>query len=1143
MSKPDSPRFAPVARVLAAAFLTAGLLSCLSLVASRPSQPRVATAADGGYVLDATWPLPAAPALPLDLALGPDGTLYVADGGHNSVKVFRDDGALLAEWSFAPDYEVLVPLTLAVDAGRSLVHVLWASYGIQDDQLTYQGLRLDTRRLDGSPTRPLRALTGIGRPTDMVIAPANGDLLISADNQVHRVRADSTWRVGGFDLGGVAGDLIQLGALADGRIAVVRPLDSKVRLVTVEGIPAGLLDTQGLTPVATAGSLDGGLQLLVTGGDPNDPGAPGLLAFDAAGQRTSTRSLASLGMPALGNSTWPWSLAVARSGMAVTAGTRQFQTLRFDASNTPRFSLTGSPVRARFQAEAAQSGRPAPLAMDAVAGGGLMVLDGYDDRLVGFSATGQSRVLGAVPTDALDLSAGEGGQVYLTTRQGQLLRLGFGDTAIPDWSVPCRCDLGGRVTSNDLAVYVSQPRTGEVGVFNTDDGQRLRPYKLPDSAGLWPADIATGAAGLLYTADMISAQVQAWRRAESPDGVWQAGLLGGPRRVATGQWDGQDLVAALLADGYVELHDARSGRLLSRWQPAVEGVPMDLTDLALGSEGTVYVADGAARAVRVYRPGIDINPTIEPQPSASPTPSDLACVIRGNRAAAPVEVVLGATTSVTLSLSADCPNSSRVLGADIVLIIDRSSSMKGAKLSAAVEAARGFVELLDLRYHRVGLVSFSGEATLDLPLSSDAGQMVDALNKLGAGGETDIAASVIAARRHLEAEGRSEALPVIVLLTDGQVGSASDPRQPAREARSWGILFYTIGLGSDVARDLLVDIAGEPSRAFLAPALSELFPIYRQILRQVLSSLAGSLILTEPMVPGLDLLPGSARPPGLEGDQALQWSRTLLPRTGITLGYRLLALREGCRALSDHSRAEYTDADGVRRSFAFPVPTLCVVTPSPTPSPTPTSTPTLTATASPTGEPRPIFLPLLNGCRAASNPVDVVVLLDMSSSMAGSKFSEAKSAARSFFDLLDLRRDQGAVIGFSAVPVLASGLTQDVATLQAAVDGLTLGSGTRIDRALQAAVGELLGPRRRPGNQGVIVLLSDGAHSGTAVELRRAVIEARSLGAILYAIGFGPDANRAELASIAGAERTYVAADGTALQRIYREIASSIPCR
>lgn len=375
------------------------------------------------------------------------------------------------------------------------------------------------------------------------------------------------------------------------------------------------------------------------------------------------------------------------------------------------------------------------------------------------------------------------------------------------------------------------------------------------------------------------------------------------------------------------------------------------------------------------------------------------------------------------------------------------------------------------------------------------------------------------------------------------MGSAADPRSPARKARSWGILFYTIGLGDDAARDLLVDIAGDPSRAFMAPAVAELFPIYRQILRQVLSSLAGSLILSEPMVPGLDLLPGQARPAALESDQGLQWSRTLLPRTGITLTYQIMALREGCRPLNNASRAEYTDADGIRRSFAFPVPTLCVVTPTPSPSPSPTSTPSATPTASPSPHPRPVFLPLLNGCRASANPVDVVVLLDSSSSMTGEKFTDAKSAARTFVELLDLRRDQAAVIGFSAGPTLASGLSQDLRALQAAIDTLSLGSGTRIDRALRAAVGELLGPRRRPGNQGVIVLLSDGAHSGTAADLQHATNEARSLGAVIYAIGFGPDANRAELVSIAGAERTFVAIDGAALKRIYRDIASSIPCR
>lgn len=381
MPKPDRIRHA-----FAAASFTVLLSVSLTALTGREASTRSAAAGDsGGYVSDATWPLPAAPALPVNLALGPDGSLYVADGRHNSVKVFGGDGQLQSEWAFEADTEVLVPMTVAVDAARSWVHVLWASYLRQGNALVLQGLRLDTRQLDGRPTRPLRALSGIGLPSDMVVSPGSGDLLISAGNQIHRVRPDSSWRIGGFDAGVVApGADIRLAALADGRVAVIHPSDHKVRLFTVD-IPAGSLDAQTLVPVAAAGALDGGIAVLVAGADANDPGGPGLLTFDAAGQLKATRSLASLGMPALGNVSWPWSLALSQSGMALTTGSRQFQTLGYDDRLALRFLLTGSPLRASFSPQAVEHGPQPQLALDRNAAGDLMVLDGLDGRLLSFS--------------------------------------------------------------------------------------------------------------------------------------------------------------------------------------------------------------------------------------------------------------------------------------------------------------------------------------------------------------------------------------------------------------------------------------------------------------------------------------------------------------------------------------------------------------------------------------------------------------------------------------------------------------------------------------------------------------------------------------------------------------------------------------
>lgn len=1096
------------------------------------------------FVLEATWPLPAAPGRPLDLALDGEGRIYAVDASHHSVKVFDASGRLQAEWAFAADEEVLVPQAVLVDDLRSLIHVLWGSHALGDAGLVFQGLRLDSRRPDGSQTRPLRALSGIGSVEDAAFQAASNELVLWSDGQIRRLRADSTWQVGSFAAPTGSG-LGRLAALADGRIGLFHAGDGRIDLVTPEGIPAGRVNLAGLRALAADGLPGGGLGMTLGGSDPNDPSALGYLTVDAQGNRTDSRTLGQLGMPATSAFDWPWALAVGGKGMALTAGGRQYQTLRYDGAGARLFALAGGPVQPKPVVTPIDRSGEAAMGLAADGEGGLVVFDGADSRWLAFAASGRAEVLNAAPEGTLDFSLGEEGTAYVATRQGDLLRIGLRDDAAPRWQLPCRCDLGGRLSSNALAVYVSRPRDQEVAVFSAEDGLRLRPYQLPDGGGLWPADLAVGDGGLLFTADQVGGTVQAWQRTEAPDGLWQAGLLAGPRRLATGLWDGRQVVAALLADASVELHEALSGKLLARWTPDLAGGELQLSDLALGRDGTVYLADPAAKAIRVYAPSAGLPSTAEPppQPSASPTPSRLACSLRGDRRTSEEPVVLGASAAVTLSLAADCPNSSRVLGADILLVIDRSRSMQGAKLQAAANAARSFVELLDLRYHRAGVVSFSGEARLDAPLSQDAGILIDALRTLEAGGETDMAAALDAARLQLEQAGRPEALPVIILLTDGQVSGASDPRPVAAAARAAGMVIYSIGLGSDAARPLMEAIAGEASRVFMAPAPPELYPIYRQILRQVLSSLAGALVLSEPMVTGLGLIPGSARPRALEAEDRLQWSRTLLPQAGISLTYQLLALAPGCRPLSAESRADYTDADGVRRSFAFPVPTLCVITPTPTPSPSPSPTATASPSASPTGIPRPIYLPVLNGCRPSANPVDVVLLLDSSSSMAGAKLEQAKSAARGFLAMLDLRRDQAAVIGFSGAPTLAAGLGQDLALLERAVGGLALGSGTRIDRALQAGVGELLGPRRRPGNQGVLVLLSDGAHSGTPAELRRAVAEARSLGALIYAIGFGADADAAELAAIAGPERSFLAGDGAALLRVYREIASAIPCR
>ena len=236
----------------------------------------------------------------------------------------------------------------------------------------------------------------------------------------------------------------------------------------------------------------------------------------------------------------------------------------------------------------------------------------------------------------------------------------------------------------------------------------------------------------------------------------------------------------------------------------------------------------------------------------------------------------------------------------------------------------------------------------------------------------------------------------------------------------------------------------------------------------------------------------------------------------------------------------FITADGERRSFEFPVPTVCAITATPTP----TASPTLVATATPV--PAPIHLPVLyrNGCLPGKAHADVVLLVDTSSSMAGDKLGMAQAAATLFVGMLDFPRDQVAVVGFSEEPEVAVGLTRDLPAAEAAIAGLRLRSGTRIDQALWEAGRLLRGAARDARNRAVVVLMTDGGHAGRRADALDVASEVRGMPATIYAIGLGGDADRELLTEVAGHPgRYYYAPTERDLAEIYRQIAVSIPCR
>jgi len=252
---------------------------------------------------------------------------------------------------------------------------------------------------------------------------------------------------------------------------------------------------------------------------------------------------------------------------------------------------------------------------------------------------------------------------------------------------------------------------------------------------------------------------------------------------------------------------------------------------------------------------------------------------------------------------------------------------------------------------------------------------------------------------------------------------------------------------------------------------------------------------------------------------------------------------------------------------ATPLPThTATATPTGTPTASPTATATPTATPTPTPLPPPLFLPwaLRKSCKVVAQQADVVLVLDLSTSMQGltaagrTKVEAALEAASRFVDLVGLvpdadgRHDRVALVGFNDTAWIQVALTADRDALGRGLPALAarVAPGTRLDLALERGQ-TALESARRPGALPVMVLLTDGLPTrvppGPGGTMEETVIAraaaAHAAGTRVFTIGLGlPDEVLRELleAVASKAEDYYYAPDGEGLAEIYQQIAVRI---
>ncbi len=1107
-------------------------LALLGLIIGSLGPAPSSAAGNGAYVLDHTI-FSQNEGLPPDawrelagIEMGPGGEIYVSDAFDGRITVLHTDPTVESRTLVRSGQGLVSPTHLALDEARDRLLVSDAGAGA-------------LAAVDLATGSVAQLAAGIPGASGIGVGPDGRIFVAASDNGLVFVygpdgQAQGSWSAAPDDDLPGAGDLLRgMDVDADGRVYVV---DGRRERVTVFDAAGQRLET--IRPDAMA--IDISVEY-----DPElSTRKRYWLATEMGLQRYDPRT-----------NTWSTTRGRPATALAMRIGRGSVVGYRGDRGGPSRVDWRPYDDMG-YLPERSWSGLieipgllDGPLGIGTGLDGKLYLLD-LSPRMQRFTADG--RVLDMIPAaDAIDAAGAADGRFFLLF-DGRLTGHAPGGAAL--WNVVSRGRPVGMVYEPALERISVLDADGFVERFDARSGQMQPRLALnapdPEIVPAW-IDLALAGDGAIYALERRGQQVA---RIE-PDGTQSSFPVGGrPRRISATP---EGAVLTLGRDSWVRRY-APDGS----FESAFDGLRFDIAlstdpvDLAVGPQGRVYLVDRKANLISRY--------VWDPDAVAADPPDDgTGCRNYPDKTASPRQIWLGETVDVRLTLRGGCGSLVQQEPLDIVLIMDESGSMGGQKIQIAREAARDFVSEVDLSISQVAVVGFDTQSRNHQTLSQDEAQIFRAIDRLDARGGTRIDLGLAEGRDEMRRRGRKgEARPIFVLLSDGFNNAGPAPvLSEAEAAKREGIEIYTIGIQADA--QLMEAVASSPDHYFAPRSARFLYDVFEAIAQRITTSTLFEELTVIDQIPGnMRYIVGSAEPPA-DFDAAtntLTWTLSNVPFRGFALGYTLEPLEIGTWPTNVVAWGQGKDGFGRPGRVDFPVPEVIVIGPTATPSvppptPTPSDTPTPTPTPTLTPTPGPIYLPILlrERCTPKQQRADVILVLDASWSMLGAKLEAAKAAASRFVDVVLPAGDGGlapegqgsqvAVVGFNESAWLAQGLSDDPALLHAAIAGLEMTPGTRIDYGLQAAVDELASARRRPANTPTVVLLTDGLQNGSADPVYALAEAARAAGTLIYTVGLGADVDADFLAVVAGGtQRRYLAPEPGDLAAIYDEIAGEIPC-
>ncbi len=292
----------------------------------------------------------------------------------------------------------------------------------------------------------------------------------------------------------------------------------------------------------------------------------------------------------------------------------------------------------------------------------------------------------------------------------------------------------------------------------------------------------------------------------------------------------------------------------------------------------------------------------------------------------------------TVTVSFDAAPELDSTPSDILLIMDRSGSLAGVKMTQSKRSAQWLVQTVArasgdpagkkiLHGSHMAVMSFADEATTDTPLTDDAAVLNTAIDALSAEGRTNHTAAFHRAFTLL----RQSAAPrrVIVMFTDGETTMGGDPMTWVDSIQADGIEIYCIGLTVNEAP--LQAWASDPDSQYVAMAedTPQLQAAFSRIAAEVVKAGALDVEIQEVLNPAFEIQ--SVSPPShgsvvLVDSQTLQWTADAVGAAGpetASLSFVIRHINQVEGVKSVNQSISYSDRQ--KDTLVFPDPKVTVV--------------------------------------------------------------------------------------------------------------------------------------------------------------------------------------------------------------------------